>query len=164
MRAAPVPVTLISGYLGSGKTTLVNYILTAQHGRRIAVILNEFGEELGIEKALVADPRTGQVRVCMGDVKEVHTTVCRTFPRPPCVRTRGGGCLDVRTRSESPVSVLVCMCVCVCVCVYVAAADCALPVPESHAPPPLSSLARGCRPTSCNHSWSSSTRRRREHR
>lgn len=61
MRPAPVPVTLISGYLGAGKTTLVNYILTAQHGRRIAVILNEFGEELGIEKALVADPRVGQV-------------------------------------------------------------------------------------------------------
>jgi G3E family GTPase len=61
VRPAPVPVTLISGYLGAGKTTLVNYILTAQHGRRIAVILNEFGEELGIEKALVADPRVGQV-------------------------------------------------------------------------------------------------------
>jgi hypothetical protein len=65
VRAAPVPVTLISGYLGAGKTTLVNYILTAQHGRRIAVILNEFGEELGIEKALVADPRTGQVGGCV---------------------------------------------------------------------------------------------------
>lgn len=40
----PVPVTLITGYLGSGKTTLLNYILTEQHNKKIAVILNEFGE------------------------------------------------------------------------------------------------------------------------
>lgn len=40
----PVPVTIITGYLGSGKTTLLNYILTEQHNKRIAVILNEFGE------------------------------------------------------------------------------------------------------------------------
>lgn len=40
----PVPVTLITGYLGAGKTTLLNYILKEQHNKRIAVILNEFGE------------------------------------------------------------------------------------------------------------------------
>jgi hypothetical protein len=51
----PCPVTLISGYLGAGKTTFVNYILTEQHGRRIAVILNEFGDGLNVEKALVND-------------------------------------------------------------------------------------------------------------
>lgn len=41
-----VPVTIITGYLGAGKTTLLNYILTEQHEKRIAVILNEFGEGL----------------------------------------------------------------------------------------------------------------------
>lgn len=40
----PVPVTIITGYLGSGKTTLLNYILKEQHNKKIAVILNEFGE------------------------------------------------------------------------------------------------------------------------
>lgn len=40
----PVPVTIITGYLGSGKTTLLNYILMEQHNKKIAVILNEFGE------------------------------------------------------------------------------------------------------------------------
>lgn len=42
-----------AGFLGAGKSTLVRHILTAQHGRRIAVIVNEFGEELGIERAIV---------------------------------------------------------------------------------------------------------------
>ncbi|CAG8548475.1 18972_t:CDS:2 [Racocetra persica] len=42
-----VPITIITG-----KTTLLNYILTNQHGKRIAVILNEFGESSGIEKSL----------------------------------------------------------------------------------------------------------------
>ena len=35
-----VPLTLVTGYLGAGKTTLVNYILKEQHGKKIAVILN----------------------------------------------------------------------------------------------------------------------------
>jgi len=47
-----IPVTVLTGYLGSGKTTLVNHILTRQHGRRIAVIENEFGE-IGVDGALV---------------------------------------------------------------------------------------------------------------
>ena len=49
-----VPVTVITGFLGSGKTTLVNYILSENHGKRIAVIENEFGE-IGIDDALVID-------------------------------------------------------------------------------------------------------------
>jgi len=49
-----VPFTVVTGFLGSGKTTLVNYILSANHGKRIAVIENEFGE-IGIDDALVID-------------------------------------------------------------------------------------------------------------
>ncbi|GLC33940.1 hypothetical protein PLESTB_000820300 [Pleodorina starrii] len=48
-----VPVTIVTGFLGSGKTTLVRHILTADHGYRIAVILNEFGEDVGIEASFV---------------------------------------------------------------------------------------------------------------
>ena len=48
-----VGITVVTGFLGSGKTTLVNHILTSNHGYKIAVILNEFGTDLGIEKMLV---------------------------------------------------------------------------------------------------------------
>ncbi|KAJ3603774.1 hypothetical protein NHX12_028515 [Muraenolepis orangiensis] len=47
-----IPVTIITGYLGAGKTTLLNFILSEQHNKRIAVILNEFGEGSALEKSL----------------------------------------------------------------------------------------------------------------
>jgi G3E family GTPase len=50
--SARIPVTVLTGFLGSGKTTLVNRILSEQHGRRIAVIENEFGE-VGVDHELV---------------------------------------------------------------------------------------------------------------
>uniref|UniRef100_A0A8C6PIH8 COBW domain containing n=1 Tax=Nothobranchius furzeri TaxID=105023 RepID=A0A8C6PIH8_NOTFU len=50
--AQQIPVTIITGYLGAGKTTLLNFILTEQHNKRIAVILNEFGEGSALEKSL----------------------------------------------------------------------------------------------------------------
>uniref|UniRef100_A0A803L7U3 CobW C-terminal domain-containing protein n=1 Tax=Chenopodium quinoa TaxID=63459 RepID=A0A803L7U3_CHEQI len=48
-----VGVTVITGYLGAGKSTLVNHIINSEHGKKIAVILNEFGEELGVERAMI---------------------------------------------------------------------------------------------------------------
>src|SRR5437879_13311396 len=47
-----VPVTILTGFLGSGKTTLLNRILREDHGQRIAVIENEFGE-VGVDSDLI---------------------------------------------------------------------------------------------------------------
>lgn len=47
-----IPVTVITGFLGSGKTTLLNRVLYENHGKKIAVIENEFGE-IGVDNELV---------------------------------------------------------------------------------------------------------------
>ncbi|MBP2550004.1 G3E family GTPase [Neorhizobium galegae] len=50
----PIPVTVLTGYLGAGKTTLLNRILTESHGKKYAVIVNEFGE-IGIDNDLIVE-------------------------------------------------------------------------------------------------------------
>ena len=47
-----IPVTLLTGYLGAGKTTLLNKILSEKHGKKYAVVVNEFGE-VGIDNELI---------------------------------------------------------------------------------------------------------------
>ena len=53
MNQTVIPLTLLTGFLGAGKTTLLNRILKENHGHRVAVIVNEFGE-IGIDGALVS--------------------------------------------------------------------------------------------------------------
>ena len=52
----PIPVTILTGFLGAGKTTLLNRILRENHGEKIAVIENEFGEE-GVDNEILADTK-----------------------------------------------------------------------------------------------------------
>lgn len=55
-----VPATVVTGFLGSGKTTLINRILTERHGKKIAVIVNEFGE-ISIDGQLVVHDDQAQL-------------------------------------------------------------------------------------------------------
>ena len=49
-----LPFTVIGGYLGAGKTTLLNHLLTQTQGRRMAVLINDFGD-VNIDASLIAD-------------------------------------------------------------------------------------------------------------
>lgn len=58
-------VTIITGYLGSGKTTLVNHILTKNKGIKFAVIVNEFGE-IGIDNELIVKTKEDIIELSNG--------------------------------------------------------------------------------------------------
>jgi len=58
-----IPVTILTGFLGSGKTTLLNHILGADHGKKLAVIENEFGETGVDEEVLVAREHSQEIVV-----------------------------------------------------------------------------------------------------
>ena len=49
-----IPATVITGFLGSGKTTLIRNIITQANGKRLALIVNEFGD-VGMDGAMLAE-------------------------------------------------------------------------------------------------------------
>ena len=61
----PIPVTVVAGFLGAGKTTLVNHILKGDHGLRIAVVVNDFGS-INIDAELITDVGEGMVSLANG--------------------------------------------------------------------------------------------------
>lgn len=65
--SAPIPVTVIGGYLGSGKTTLLNHVLRQASGQRIAVLVNDFGE-IGIDGDLIASASGDTITLTNGCV------------------------------------------------------------------------------------------------
>ena len=86
--AEKIPVTILAGFLGAGKTTLLNYILRENHGRKIAVIENEFGE-IGIDGGLVLESTeeiyemTNGCVCCVGAVREDLVRIVRTLVDRP---------------------------------------------------------------------------------
>ncbi|MGJ7518522.1 CobW family GTP-binding protein [Pseudomonas baetica] len=84
-----IPVTLLTGFLGAGKTTLLNYILKENHGRKIAVIENEFGE-VGIDGDLVLSSETEEIYemvngcvCCTAEVREDLVRIVRELVARP---------------------------------------------------------------------------------
>jgi len=71
-----VPVTVLTGYLGSGKTTLVNHILTNKtHGKKLAIIENEFGD-VGIDDKLLK--KNAKVQIEEEIIEMMNGCICCT--------------------------------------------------------------------------------------
>jgi len=65
VKPAPIPITVVTGFLGAGKTTLLNHILTAEHGRRIGVLVNDFGS-INVDAELITDVSDEMISLANG--------------------------------------------------------------------------------------------------
>ena len=80
MSTGLIPATILTGFLGSGKTTQLKRVLSEQHGQKIAVIENEFGEENIDNEILVADTQEQIIQmnngcVCCSIREDLRTTL-----------------------------------------------------------------------------------------
>lgn len=101
----PVPILLVAGFLGAGKTTVVNYLLAHAEGRRIAAVVNDFGA-INIDAELIAGagdgPSDGVVSlangcICCsleGDLLRTLAAILRRSPRPEHIVIETSGVAD----------------------------------------------------------------------
>src|SRR3954452_25480803 len=97
----PVPILLVTGFLGAGKTTVVNHLLTQAHGRRIAAVVNDFGA-INIDAELIAGAADGVVSlsngcICCtleGDLLRTLAGLLRRDPRPEFIVIETSGVAD----------------------------------------------------------------------
>jgi cobalamin biosynthesis protein CobW len=87
-----IPATIVTGFLGAGKTSLLRHLLAAAHGRRLALLINEFGE-LGIDRELLLGCGLAQCReedvvelangcICCTVAEDFLPTMARLLERP----------------------------------------------------------------------------------
>jgi G3E family GTPase len=95
-----VPILLVAGFLGAGKTTIVNHLLANSGGRRIAAVVNDFGA-INIDAALIvgADGVVSLSNGCIccsleGDLLRTLATLLRRVPRPDCIVIETSGVAD----------------------------------------------------------------------
>jgi G3E family GTPase len=96
-----VPVVLVAGFLGSGKTTVVNHLLTHAGGRRIAAVVNDFGA-INIDAELITGGADGVVSlsngcICCsleGDLLRTLAVLLRRDPRPELIVIETSGVAD----------------------------------------------------------------------
>ncbi len=84
--AGRLPVTLVTGFLGSGKTTLVNHILSNREGVRAAVLVNELGD-IGIDNDLIVAAHDGMIEltngcICCSTNTDLVDSIVRVLRRP----------------------------------------------------------------------------------
>ena len=101
MAGPPVPVLLVAGFLGAGKTTVVNRLLARAGGKRIAAVVNDFGA-INIDAELVAGAVDGVVSlsngcICCsleGDLLRTLAMLLRREPRPEAIVIETSGVAD----------------------------------------------------------------------
>ena len=101
MTRMPVPVLLVTGFLGAGKTTVVNQTLAHAEGRRIAAVVNDFGA-INIDSELISGASDGVVSltngcICCsleGDLLRTLAAVLRRDPRPEYIVIETSGVAD----------------------------------------------------------------------
>src|SRR5678816_1849074 len=97
----PVPILLVAGFLGVGKTTVVNHLLAHAQGRRIAAVVNDFGA-INIDAELIAGASDGVVSlsngcICCsleGDLLRTLAALLRRDPRPEFIVIETSGIAD----------------------------------------------------------------------
>ena len=97
----PVPILLVTGFLGAGKTTVVNHLLAHAEGRRIAAVVNDFGA-INIDAELIAGASDGVVSlsngcICCsleGDLLRTLANLLRRDPRPEFIVIETSGVAD----------------------------------------------------------------------
>jgi G3E family GTPase len=97
----PVPILLVAGFLGAGKTTVVNHLLAHAEGRRIAAVVNDFGA-INIDAELIAGASDGVVSlangcICCsleGDLLRTLASLLRRSPRPEAIVIETSGVAD----------------------------------------------------------------------
>ncbi len=97
----PVPILLVTGFLGAGKTTVINHLLAHAEGRRIAAVVNDFGP-INIDAELVAGASEGIVSlangcICCsleGDLLRTIAALLRREPRPESIIIETSGVAD----------------------------------------------------------------------
>src|SRR5580693_3293971 len=96
-----VPVVLVAGFLGAGKTTVVNHLLANAGGMRIAAVVNDFGA-INIDAELIAGASDGVVSlangcICCsleGDLLRTLASILRRTPRPDAILIETSGVAD----------------------------------------------------------------------
>ncbi|MCK1736150.1 GTP-binding protein [Bradyrhizobium sp. 138] len=97
----PVPILLVTGFLGAGKTTVVNHLLAHAEGRRIAAVVNDFGA-INIDAELIAGASDGVVSlangcICCsleGDLLRTLSSLLRRDPKPEYIVIETSGVAD----------------------------------------------------------------------
>ena len=97
----PVPILLVAGFLGAGKTTVVNHLLAHAQGKRIAAVVNDFGA-INIDAELIAGAADGVVSlangcICCtleGDLLRTLANLLRRDPRPEFIVIETSGVAD----------------------------------------------------------------------